>query len=569
MKPLLIALLMLLGWLNASHFSPWVSWHSEVPFFFLTFAVALYGIVGNTSKSWVSVPRPVKLALVLAGVVVVQRLLGIVAWTGQAIVVLLYLAVVVVSITWGWREAHSIDGVHPSTGHCAGQWLAWVLIVGGIASIGVALAQVLQVWEGVPLLARQAYIRRPGGNFAQPNHLATLLVMSVAAALFLRWMGKLAAPTLVLLLLVFNAGIAVTESRSGLLSALIVYGFWAWRRPGVDSGLTRPLALIPAATVLILFLVWPVLYRSWTGGLILEAGVERIGAGASDPRWTLWRQLYEASWLHPWLGWGFRDTAEAHNAVAHDAFSSLPVTYSHNLVLDFVLWLGWPTGILVIILIGHWAWTRIGPASLNQLGWFGCAVLIPFAVHSMFEFPYAYAYFLVPAMLAVGYVERAARPNDAVMKIPRSVAYTAVGVLLLSSVIATVDYLRAEENFRVALFELLKIGNVSKEPPPKIILLDQLDDMVASTRVLLHPGMKEEDIDRLRMAALHYPWSGSQYRYAMALAFNDSIEEARRQMQVLKAQHGMKVYQVLAAQLERNMAEHGLPVLGLQLEGAR
>ncbi|WP_413857737.1 Wzy polymerase domain-containing protein [Candidatus Aalborgicola defluviihabitans] len=37
-----------------------------------------------------------------------------------------------------------------------------------------------------------------------------------------------------------------------------------------------------------------------------------------------------------------------------------------------------------------------------MVSWYCLAVVVPVAVHSMVEFPFAYAYFLVPVMFALG-----------------------------------------------------------------------------------------------------------------------------------------------------------------------
>lgn len=558
MYRLLCALLLVMAWLNANHFGPWVSWHAELPVFVLVFAVAVLGAWRGGLHTNMGLPTPVWLLLGLALLLVLQFLAELVVWRGQFWVVAFYLLLIATLITWGWLEAKSA-GHKTALTAAAGEWLGWALIFGCLLSVGIALAQVFQVWEEISQIVRQPYLRRPGGNLAQPNHLATLLVMAVGAAFFLHLQGRLNTVVLGLLMLVFAAGIAVTESRGGLLSMIALCGLCAWKLPGRFS---RAWATASALVTVALFLAWPAVY-SWTGlSTWTDAGLARLESSKGDPRWALWQQMLEASLLKPWFGWGIRNTAEAHNAIAHESITALPVTYSHNLLLDMAVWLGWPITLVLLAVVLVWAWRRLAVVN-RPLGWFGMSLLVPFSIHSALEFPFAYAYLLMPAMVGVGYLEGVVVEQEASRSLPRWLVAPLVSALALLGAWSVYDYIRAEEDFRVARFQLLRIGPAPTEPPPKLVLLDQLGDLLASMRVPLQKGLDAAQMDALRKAALHYPWSGSQYRYATALSLNGAPDEARRQLLVLRAQQGDKTYRVLAMQLDVELIKHGLPALGV------
>jgi hypothetical protein len=565
MRHLPAGLLMLIGWLNVSHFLPWVSWHSEFPFFLLPWLAAVWWL--RRPRRQVEFPMPILVVAVLGLVLWMQGLVGLIFWRGQVLVLTLYLLLIGSAVTWGWREGHfAADETSPPAQQHAGEWLAWSVIVGGMLSLGIALVQVFQVWEDLTTIVRQPYIRRPGGNLGQPNHLATLLVMGMSGVAFLHARGRVGAPTMATLLLFLTGGIAVTESRSGLLATLVLCSLWAWKRPSATLPMSRTWALLPALVVVAIFALWPVFYRWWSGGFDGEAGIGRLESSGSDPRWLLWRQMFEASLLKPWFGWGMRNTAEAHNAIAHEGANALAATYSHNIILDLAVWIGWPMALVVICTIVWWIWSRLKVMNDCPLTWFGMALLVPFGVHSLFEFPFAYAYLLLPAMLGVGFLSAQNNSGVVIFRVPRWTLSLVIAVAGLLGAWSMVDYFRVEEDFRVARFQMLRIGPSPTEPPPKIWLLNQLSDLVASTRVPLQQGLSAAQVDLLRRAALHYPWSGSQYRYATALALNGAPDEARRQLQVLRAQQGFKIYRPLAAQLEQDLAKRGLPILGVPLE---
>lgn len=555
---------MLLGWLNTNHFSPWVSWHSELPFFAIALGVSAVALWQQRRAGGAELPLIALIPMALSLLLLAQSACGLVAWHGQTVVVALYLLLAVIGTAWGWAEGRREDGRSAAPDHAVGEWLAWTIVVAGILSLGVAFVQVFRIGDGSSLIAPMTYLRRPGGNMAQPNHLASLLVMSVSGGLFLHLKQRIGGVALTVLALYASLGVAVTESRTGLLAMCVVLGFWWWKRPGIGTVMPRFWAVFPAAFMAFAFVLWPLFYKAWSGGVDGgEAGVERLGASTGDPRLALWSQLLHASLLRPWLGWGIRDTAEAQNAVAHESVNTLSVTYGHNLFVDLVIWLGWPIALGVAAFLIIWMFRRLMNGAERPLGWFGMAMLLPFAIHSLLEFPYAYAYFLLPVMVAAGYLEAASRPVVRTIQVPRSVGYFAISTMVLLGAWSVVDYLRAEEDFRVARFEMLRIGTASTEPPPRILLLNHLGDLLASTRIPLTQSMTEAQLESLRLAAQHNPWSGAQYRYATALALNGHAREAHRQLQVIRAQHGYKVYRVLGMQLERDLAKRGLPSLDL------
>ncbi|MBL0918853.1 MAG: O-antigen ligase C-terminal domain-containing protein [Hydrogenophaga sp.] len=565
-KLVLAALLMLSGWLTTNHFTPWVSWHAELPFFVLVLVVAAWGVFRPAARGHLAFPWVVGLPLLLSALVGLQYAFGLVPWVGHAVVAALYGFLVLVAIQWGWQDATARQ-IAPRQEPAPGEWLAWTLVVAGVLSVAVAWVQVLDLWEGASFITRQSQLRRPGGNMGQANHLATLLVMAMAATLFLNLQGRLGLFVTTLTVMLLAAGVALTESRTGLLTVLSICVLWAWKRPDVGLGVPRVFAGVLGAAGVSMFAAWPSLYTLWSGGVATGASAaERIGSSGSDPRRVLWEQVLEASLLKPWAGWGFRGTAEAHNAIAHQDITTLPITYSHNLLLDLAVWFGWPVALIVSIAVMVWGCRRFLAIQTAPLAWFGFALVLPFGIHCLLEFPFAYAYLLMPAMLGVGWIEGTLRPNQAALRVRALWIIPPVLLVVGVAIWSVVDYLRVEEDFRVARFQMLRIGPPPDVPPPQIRLLDQLGDMVASTRVPLKPGLGNKQLELLQMAAVHNPWSGSQYRYAAALALNGHPAEARRQMQVLRAQHGFRAYRGLAEQLEKDLAKHGLPELALPLE---
>ena len=96
---------------------------------------------------------------------------------------------------------------------------------------------------------------------------------------------------------------------------------------------------------------------------------------------------------------------------------------------------------------------------------------------------------------------------------------------------------------------------------PRIYLLTQLDALLEAARIVPTPGMTPDRIELARKAAMRFPWTATQNRYALSLALNGNPEEAIRQLKVMRAMHGEKPYQSIKANW-KDLAESKYPQLG-------
>jgi hypothetical protein len=548
------AALLIVSWLTGDHFLPWMSWHSEAPVFLATLLLAWSG----TWQVWragglrvVLVPFTALPFLLLLLIVVVQRLFGVAPFTGDVWVVLFYAALCVILLALGYHCASRVTSSPEGSG---GEFelLAWTLLVGALLSTGFALAQAFDVWAGAAWLVRMPDLRRPGANLAQPNHLATLQVMGAASLIYLRALRRIGGPTLAIIMLTLCFGLAVTESRAGALGLLFLFGWCAWK-PGalrLDGGARGP--LLWAVAFCAMFAAWPYLLDSQD--LLQYTAQPRVAE--ANLRLIVWPQLLRAVAMQPWHGWGFHQVAAAQNAaIFRAAGASDAYTYSHNLFLDLVVWLGVPFGVSLGA-AGVIYFARQVRAANRLLPAYVVAVVLPLAVHSMFEYPYAYAYLLAPPMFLLGALEGARKSKPLVLGITSvTVALTFVTVAMAWS---AVEYLQVEEDFRVARMQSLHIGRVpSGYEEPQVRLFDQLAVLLDDARITPEPNMSEASMRVVRSAALYYPWLATQYRYAVALALNGRRQEAEHQITVIRAIWGDKVYSRIKRQLAEEAAnEH-------------
>lgn len=545
------------------HFPPWVSWHSEILYFFSALLLAWYGLLTEVKKDrsyLLPFPAAVLPLIALAFIAVIQGAGGQITFWGDVFVFELYVALCILCLTLGFAsnsQAPSLRaGAHDgSRQNLALTFLAVTLTFGAFVSAVVAFVQVFDLWEHATWINRMPQLRRPGGNLGQPNHLATLFLMGMASLLFLYESGKLKALPSVLVFLVLCTALAATESRTGVVSFLVLSGWWFLKNQRVGFHVSPWAVALSVVGFLALYWVWPSIFAF----VQLNSGFGVEVNTAAGSRLLVWPQLVEAVAQRPWWGWGIREVSEAHNAVAHAYAVSEPFSYSHNILLDLAVGVGVPLTAVLVLVTGVWLWRRVRLAN-QLLPWYCLAVVVPVAVHSMLEFPFAYAYFLVPVMFSLGALERMAGAKPVLRVGVRSAAALLLGVSLVA-VWSLIEYVDVEEDFRVARFEALRLGQTPGDyQRPDVVLLTQLGALLEGARISPKPGMKVEELELAKKVALRYPWTATQNRYALSLALNGNPDEALRQLRVMRAMHGEKTYTEIKANWT-TLAQEKYPLL--------
>ena len=541
------ACLLSLSWLVGTHYLPWVSWHSEAAAF-LAVLLAGWGccarLIAKRDRHYVAFPVATLPLVAMAIVVGLQAAVGLVPFWGDAWTFCFYAALCVICLILGSSAASQLSRPGKLMDPIA--VLACAIVVGASVSVFIAFCQVFSLWEQLDWIARLDKLRRPGGNMGQPNHLATLLVMGIASLVFLHHAKKLGTAACGAVLLLLGAGLALTESRSGLLSVILLLSWWLLKHRAIGNTTPRYVGIVFGLVLVGMFWAWPHLLNAMN--LLNQHADGRMLEGSL--RLEVWPQLLRGLIASPWIGWGFHQVAAAHNSVASAYAVSEPYSYSHNLVLDMAIWFGVPATLLLTGAAVFWIWRRARDAN-HLLPWYGLAVATPMVLHGLLEFPHAYAYFLAPVMFSLGAVEA----STGVKPLVRVGIKSVVAVLLLVSAamsLSVVEYLKIEEDFRAARFQALRIGSDRPaDQRPRVLLYSQLGTLLDATRTMPAPGMSPGAMLVLKQAALHYPWSATQYRYAVALALNGEAAEAARQLRVMRVMWGEMVY----AGVQRQIAE--------------
>jgi O-antigen ligase len=384
------------------------------------------------------------------------------------------------------------------------------LVVAGIASTLVGFVQVF-----APHLADGDWIAfavtagRATSNLRQPNHLSSLLLWSIVAAIWLGEAKTLDGRIAAALAIVFVYVVVLSASRTGALGTVTLA---AWGL--LDRRLSRRARVVLVLTPLLYLAMWWATSLWAAHGQHAFSGQVRFGKGIdlSTNRYDVWANALALIASHPWLGVGFGDFNFAWTLTPFPNRPTEFFDHTHNLILNFAVEMGVPLATLVIVLLVYALWRALAHAIRDgrelaagypvQRAAFVIVFLV--AVHSMLEYPLWYAYFLLPTAFAFGLcVERpvasesAARARDDELGNVTRPYVIAAMFLILGGTLAVYDYMRVVVIFAppagaASLEQRIADGR-------KSILFGHHADYAAAT-VAEHPGSAIKAFDR----APHY-----------------------------------------------------------------
>ena len=310
------------------------------------------------------------------------------------------------------------------------------IVIAALFNAGVALVQMAAPgWADDNWIARTVPPHdRASGNLRQPNQLATLMLWGLLATSYfwrqqpVRWL-TFSAPLL--------ATLVATGSRTGMVSLLliVIVSLSRSRRVrgwGVKGWLTLLVAVLPLA---------------WFAESVFTRSTANV---ALSLRLALWRDVLEVVALQPWfgVGWGqfnFAWTLTPLSARAGDVFD-----HAHTLPLHLATELGVPLAMLVIGALGVMLWRARMALRANEGAMVGL-LLATVLLHSLFEYPLWFSYFLLPSALLLAWLVAAGAPGVADSNIAISPSKfrglklnnafaTAAALSLLSAIFATREY---------------------------------------------------------------------------------------------------------------------------------
>lgn len=364
-----------LSYLNPISISPWFNASQDLTVILAIIILSL----NNINNKNLSLDRNVLFfILIVMFIPIFQKIIDIFYFNQDFILSLLYLSVFFLSF---------INGVYFDKL----KNLCVMFIIVGYLSFFIQFIQWLDCCSSI-FYMRVDYLR-PSANIGQPNNLASLLYISLFSNLYLYLNKNINNYLYFFSWIIFLLGIVLTQSRTSWVAFFLIFLLVGLKR---NTNILNELKKYLFVFLFFIFSI-PVLNKYYhSSGLSV---IERINSDYS--RLDIWKQIIYAIQQQPWLGYGWNQTSIAQTQVSLTHPISLWIEYSHNLFLDIIIWMGIPIGFGLIIIISLWflkVFFRI--KSTNDLIVY--SMVCTFFIHCMFEFPFAYAYFLVPIGLYVG-----------------------------------------------------------------------------------------------------------------------------------------------------------------------
>jgi len=349
------------------------------------------------------IPRIAQLPAALIVVLLLQLVLGKVAYFNQALLYALYFLFATLLMVLGARLRDCFGLARLA------QVLAIFLLIGAELNALIGVLQHFQWHTFLDSVIARDLSGGIYGNLAQPNHYADYIALGLVS-LGLLFQQKILKPGYVILLslpLLFAMTLSGSRSSWLYMALMIFMAWWTARREETMKPLLRYSALLVVGFGLMHVLVQ---MHFMAGGGNGTNTVQRLltynggGDTGGSIRLYLWREAWLMFTQSPWLGVGFGQFAWHH-------FQMLPLLQAknisglynnaHNLVFQLAAEAGIPGLLALFVSMGIWLY-GIRRVTLTAAHWWGYSLLGVLAIHSLLEYPLWYAYFVAVAAILLG-----------------------------------------------------------------------------------------------------------------------------------------------------------------------
>jgi O-antigen ligase len=469
--------------------------------------------------------------------------------------------------------------VRAGLGEKALRWSAAALIIGGLFAVFCQVVQLFHMEAKFsPFVVAYNVVveRRPFGNMAQANHLATYIAFATAGALYLVQTRRLPVIAWLVLSTIFSTGLALTVSRGPWLQmgVIVVAGFWMafiQGRPKAVDDLDAPASsaarsktrawLIPAVLLVLFFAVnaavrWAnIRYQLELG----QSAAERMqDANQIAPRLALWKYGWTMFLTHPLLGVGWGEFPLHQFEFVRELGGVEIANNSHDIFIDLLA----KTGLLglAIVLFSVVSWlVRVLRAPHTPARIFALALLGVLMMHALVEYPQQYMFYLMPAMLIFGLLET--RP---LRLVSRSFSYGLYVVLVVAGLASLYPVMRDYNRAEVLYYGARPAEQYAENPS---FLFRAWGEYGAATLLPMNAQNLASKLEAHRQAIALLPGETVLRRYAVLQALAGQTQDALDTMARLMI-FSMELHDwpTQLASVYQSLDEQGKPVAGFKAE---
>lgn len=540
-----------LAYLVPNHIPPWVVFHEDAVAAAAFIPLLIWGLFPRQPK-----PTLMLLALIMAAVPVGQLLSGQILFASDSWLASLYLLGFAFSVLAGARIVSAEPAQHLALKDLAPLFACFIFA--GLLSVAFAIHQWLDLGISGLYVVDLRFGERPYANLAQPNQLATLLLLAQVGLIFMFEMRAIRAPVALAGATILAFGLAMTQSRSVFIA---LFFFWAaFLVLRTRASLRTTLLPLLSITVLYACVAWA--WPTINDLLLLSGGSSLAERLHQDLRLTVWMQMLDAVLRSPWLGYGWNQVPIAQYATAleHSATNHF-FTSAHNLFFDLAIWCGLPLATIVILCLLVWFVQQIKHCR-DPLSWCALVAIILVFGHSLVEFPLYYAYFLLPIGLLMGALQvNLPKTKTWNIRLPQFPLWSgAIAAIALFAAIL-VEYPPWEQEWQRLRFEKARIGARENIPAPRVFLLTEFPEIAKFARAEAKPNMSKADLDEMFRVVQRFGWANNLFKYAVATGLNGDPKKAEETLARLCKMHTEKNC-MEARETWRELSREKYPELG-------
>lgn len=503
---LLSAAFFFIGVLNPFHIPPWNSFHSE---FLCALGIGSLLLCKSFYKN-IEIPKKFLLfAATILAFIVIQLTQN--NNSNDYKNLLVYFAIYSMALIAGFNTKEIKEN----------NLFNFIISIGFFLSISV-IAQFFDVADNFELLPSVEDTRRPGGSLIQANHAAIFICMGLICCLQKNFSSKI-IKSIIFTTLCF--ALAATESRTGLL-AFFVYIFYASLRRYFG----KIILFSSLIFVCLSFLFTPKIYDAFYQNQV-ESHV-RVTSASSSGRLLTWSILIDSVKEKPITGHGFNSVFSAldNQIRKNESLRSAPFHYSHNIIIDFLIWFGVPITILILIYSSKII-LKIDDEKNDKTK----IILIPLIIHALLEYPHAYMYFGIPLFFITG--RNITYTNPSTVSINKLTSTTLIILISIPLITYSIFYINSEELIRSIRFKSIGLAYDS-EINEKQQYLNYFEPDEIISNIKINKNISPEDIEYLRKISHTRPSKTYESKYAEALYASMQCSEYSKQIKVIESYYG-------------------------------